>query len=235
MKQHILLSIVATTIIVLIIVFSSCTKTPSGAGKELVIFYDVRLACGAAPDIGCGSRAKPVFIEMEQQEGIKEAWLNRSGTVIAVVGGSAMTDRKQLAAVANPIFKEYEVDATYIEDQKRQSYLMSDFRVEGKWYKGVDVDKLSIEEATALAEKAVKFAREAKLLNELEAQAIQSDIETHFKNELVKVRTYDELCDAEEQWYADVYGIYQKHIGRARAKKVRKFYEEYQSSEDEKE
>src|SRR5260370_41803978 len=50
---------------------------------ETITFYDVPLVCGAAPEIGCGSRAKPLLIDLEQQSGIKEAWLNRTGTIAA--------------------------------------------------------------------------------------------------------------------------------------------------------
>ena len=224
--------VLAVVIVLTMIVAYSCGRSGQ-TGKELVVFYDVPLVCGAAPDIGCGSRAKPVFIEMEQHTNIKEAWLNRAGTVIAVVAGHSMPDWKQIAEAVEPIFKKYDVPATYVEDRKRQDELMPDFRAEGKWYKGVDVDKLSIEEAGRLAEKAVKFAMEAKLISEPEAEAIRTDVETDMKAELVKVRTCAELEASGEQWYADVYGIYQKHIGKERADTVRKFYEEYQSGEHE--
>jgi len=49
---------------------------------EIVTFYDVPLVCGAAPAIGCGSRAKPLLMDLEQRTAIKEAWLNRAGTIV---------------------------------------------------------------------------------------------------------------------------------------------------------
>jgi hypothetical protein len=39
---------------------------------ETITFYDLPLVCGAAPEIGCGSRAKLLLIDLEQQSGIKE-------------------------------------------------------------------------------------------------------------------------------------------------------------------
>ena len=36
-------------------------------------FYEVPLVCGAAPEIGCGSRLKPLFIDAKQKANIKEA------------------------------------------------------------------------------------------------------------------------------------------------------------------
>jgi hypothetical protein len=55
------------------------------ANNEIITLYDVSLVCGAAPAIGCGSRAKPLLMDLEEQSTIKEAWLNRAGTIVAIV------------------------------------------------------------------------------------------------------------------------------------------------------
>jgi hypothetical protein len=34
--------------------------------NEVISFYKVPLVCGAAPDLGCGSRAKPALLAMEK-------------------------------------------------------------------------------------------------------------------------------------------------------------------------
>lgn len=214
---------------------AGCSRTHDGPGNELILFYGVPLECGAAPDIGCGSRARPVFLEMEKNENIREVWLNRSGTVIAVVGSPLVTSSTELSAIAEPIFEKHYVGAVVVEDETRRAKLMSDFRVEGKWYEGADVDKLSIEEAGRIAESVVKYAREGKLINEKESRAIKSEVETYFKAELVKVRTFDEMGREGERWYGEVYDIYKKHLGTKRADKVRKIYEEHEFSESEKE
>ena len=240
MKQHTLLRPVAAAIIGLMLLVDSSCNAPQRREKELVLFYDVPLVCGAAPDIGCGSRAKPVFIDLERQPNIKEAWLNRSGTVIAVVGGPSVTDRQQIVDIAEPIFKNHDLEVRFIGETKCLDSLMSDFHGDGppagragKWYRGVDVDQLSIEEAGRLAEKAVKFAREGNLISEGESKAIKADVEAYMKTELVKVRTLTELEEADERWHADVYGIYQKHIGTKRAGEIRKFFEANQSGDHE--
>ncbi|MBI2311421.1 MAG: hypothetical protein HYU77_02840 [Betaproteobacteria bacterium] len=51
-----------------------------------VSLYRIALRCRAAPGLGCGSRAKPVPLELERNPAVAEAWLNRSGTLLAVVG-----------------------------------------------------------------------------------------------------------------------------------------------------
>src|SRR6516162_9320562 len=82
------------------------------ASNEVTIFYDVHLACDAAPAIGCGSRAKPLLMDLERQAAIEEAWLNRAGTIVAIV----WRDRARMEEVGKPIFERHEVQ--YAERRK---------------------------------------------------------------------------------------------------------------------
>ena len=41
--------------------------------KDSITFYSVPLVCGADSNIGCGSRIKPLFLETEKQNRIKES------------------------------------------------------------------------------------------------------------------------------------------------------------------
>ncbi len=52
---------------------------------ERVSVFKAPLVCPAAPQIGCGSASKPILLDLEKQPGVLEAWLNRAGTIIAVV------------------------------------------------------------------------------------------------------------------------------------------------------
>jgi hypothetical protein len=73
--------------------------------KKIITFYDAALVCGAAPAIGCGSRAKPLLIDLERQTAIEEAWLNQAGTIVAIVwSGPARTSE-----VAKPVFDRHEI------------------------------------------------------------------------------------------------------------------------------
>jgi len=154
------------------------------ADNEIITFYDVPLVCGAAPAIGCGSRAKPLLIDLERQSAIKEAWLNRAGTIVAIVwSGPAHT-----AEVAKPIFEKHEV-----QHEERHDDRPASFRKEGSWYRGAEVDRLSLEEAREIAETSVSAAERGRLVSVEEAARIKSDIEAYFREELVKLRTKQEL------------------------------------------
>src|SRR5882757_5092815 len=100
------------TFVVLLLVtgaaFSGIAK-PTGSA---ITFYKTPLVCNAAPTIGCGSRAKPILLEMEKSPAVKEAWLNRSGTILAIV----WKDKPQTQTVATPIFKENSVSFTALKE-----------------------------------------------------------------------------------------------------------------------
>src|SRR6267142_1648588 len=60
-------------------------KALKDAAKKDVSVYQVPWVCPAAHQIGCGSHAKPILLELEKNPGVSEAWLNRQGTAVAVV------------------------------------------------------------------------------------------------------------------------------------------------------
>ena len=125
---------------------------------EIITFYDVPLVCGAAPAIGCGSRAKPLLMDLEQRTAIKEAWLNRAGTIVATVwSGPARTEE-----VAKPVFERHEIPYTERRDDKQTA---ESFRSEGRWLRGAEVDRLSLEEARVIAETSVSAAARERLVS----------------------------------------------------------------------
>ena len=196
------------------------------SNESAISFYEVPLICGAAPEIGCGSRLKPLFIDMAKQAEIKESWSNRRGTVIAVVWNEPSPNDKARRKILEPIFKRNTVAAQMISDPELIHKLTASFNGGGKWYKGMDVDLLSIEEAGVIAESLTGFAKDAGLITTDEATLIRRDIENYFKKELTQVRTYDNLKSQEtqEKWRMDGYQIYVNHIGKERADKVSEFY-----------
>jgi len=223
---------------VLLIVFAGITAKVlhvRGSGQnELVIFYKVPMVCGEASDIGCGSRSKPVLIELKSLDKVKEAWLNRAGTMIAVVGGPSIRDGAELSAIVEPVFRKNDVPAKYVELRGQRDILLAEFRSEGKWYEGTDVDKLSMEEAGRIAERVAGDAAKAGLINDKEAAAIKSDAESYFKKELLNIRTCSESDSTGARCQGDVYNIFREHIGKERADKVRQMYEAGQSAETDK-
>jgi hypothetical protein len=181
---------------------------------EIITFYDVPLVCGAAPAIGCGSRAKPLLMDLEQRTAIKEAWLNRAGTIVVIVwSGPARTDE-----VAKPVFERHEIPYTERRDDKHTT---GSFQSAGTWLRGAEVDGLSLEEARVIAETSVSEAARERLVSIREAAQIKSDIEAYFREELLRLRTKQELLqDIQGKFPQAVLNIYQKHIGMERTAEV---------------
>lgn len=182
--------------------------------QETITLYDVPLVCGAAPSIGCGSRAKPLLMDLEQQAPIKEAWLNRKGTIVGIVWRGPA----RIEEVGKPVFERHQIE--YAERPDDEPTTRS-FRTEGSWFRGAEVDSLSLEEAREIAETSVAWAAKEKLVSPEEGARIKSDIEAYFRKELPRFRTKEELLqDAELKFPEAVLNIYEKHIGTEKTAEV---------------
>ncbi len=207
-------------IIPLLVVAGFIVNDNTRSKVESVSFYETPLVCNAAPEIGCGSRAKPALLALEKSPAVKEAWLNRAGTIIAIV----WKDKVQSEKVARPILEENNIEFTELSP-KDATVHKKEFRKSNAWFRGADVDVLSREEATTIAENTVKFALESNLITKEEAEKIRKEVEAYFKEELVKLRTQAQLSeDSEHKFMEAMYSIGEKHIGKERTEKALELY-----------
>lgn len=195
------------------ILLSACA---SDYKSDQVSFYDVPLVCGASSSIGCGSRSKPLLMELEQNNQIKEAWLNRGGTVIAIVWENNANETKVRIGAVKPLFTKYEVPFNEMKKKSDRTAQLETFGQNGKWYKGTNVDELSIEEAGIIAEKIVSTYFNAKIITEDQAKGIRADIEAYFKTELIKVRSKENLYsdNTQAEWQKAIVEIGEKYLGK---------------------
>jgi hypothetical protein len=128
-------------------------QNEEGPKSESVAFYKVPLRCPAAPQIGCGSRSKPILFDLESTPIVKQAWLDRQGITLAIVwkDGAAVADRTLVVAA---IRAKHNLSADELTDAARDAALAS-FRSGGGWHRGADVDRLSEEEAGIIANRLV--------------------------------------------------------------------------------
>ncbi|MBS1629527.1 MAG: hypothetical protein JST27_05670 [Bacteroidetes bacterium] len=216
--------------LLLLNIYGCASDHETAAEAEVVTFYDVPLICGADSTIGCGSRAKPALLEMEKNPAIKEAWLNHKGTVYAIV----WKDKEQTEQVAKPIFDNYGIEFSK-EDKTVAAGQLKDFRADGKWHKGADVDKLSIIEASTIANTYTGFAQERKLISQEEANRIRPALEGYFKTELVKYRTPEQLFeDSDNKFKNDAVSIFSSVVGKERADDMLAKYLAYKETQCEK-
>jgi hypothetical protein len=215
------LALLSAIIIPFLVIAGFIAKGRTSTKDPSITFYKTPLVCNAAPEIGCGSRSKPALLELEKNPAVKEAWLNRPGTVIAIV----WKDKAQTNDVVKPVLDENSISFTELKESEAALYKQT-FRKKNLWYRGADVDMLSREEAATIAESSVKWALESNLITADEAGKIKTDVEAYFKKELVKIRTNEELNDDSQNKFRDaLYQIAEKYIGKDRTEKAMELYQ----------
>lgn len=203
------------------------------ANKSGLSFYDVPLVCHAAPEIGCGSLTKPLFMAAQQVKEIKGIWLNRPGTRIAIKWDK-IDDSAAQEKIIQPLFASYRVNASLIRDTRLVRALSDSLMLKGEWYKGLEIDQLSLEEAGVIAEDMVQPAMANGLLTADAAGKIKEDITAYFKTDLVKVRTCDELSSeaTQVQWKNAVTAIFNKYTNPENSREAYILYEQKQKKEN---
>lgn len=160
---------------------------------ENISFYKVPLVCNAAPTIGCGSRSKPILEDFEKSAHVDEAWLNRKGTVIAIVW-KEKTDFKVRRDLVNEIFTKHKVNANeLLMNDYAENYESFEHRAD--WLQGSDVDKLSKEEATIIANQVMKAVKEKTALTPADETKMNEKITATFYDFFLSYKSLEELGD----------------------------------------
>lgn len=177
--------ITANILAFIAILFTSCGCCKKATAGSNVAFYKVPLVCGAAPQIGCGSKSKPVLIGLEQKsDAISEAWLNRAGTVIAVVWKESSSSELR-ASTTDAVFKENKIDVTLISGKEAKA-ILKDFENKQNWYRGSDVDKLSMEEAGVISDRLISRVNAKTQLSKEKSDNLKVDFVQVFKSRFTK-------------------------------------------------
>ncbi|HEU5246967.1 MAG TPA: hypothetical protein VFU09_07755 [Candidatus Udaeobacter sp.] len=161
----------------------------AAAPGDRISVFKAPLVCPAAPHIGCGTASKPILLDLEQQPGVLEAWLNRAGTRIAVVWkpeSDASTRRKVVA--------ELKEDHAIELDGKPRDEAVNDFLSGKGWYRGADVDRLSDEEADVIAARLVRRVQAKTALAKDKAEGLQRALADAYRQRLTnKISREQEL------------------------------------------
>jgi len=118
-------------------------------------------------------------LDLERQPGVAEAWLNRAGTRIAVVwkpGANAEARRKVVVDLKED--RASELDGASRDEAVR------DFLSGKDWYHGVDVDRLSEEEADIIAARLVRWVQAKSALSKEKAEGLQHDFSETLRRDL---------------------------------------------------
>ena len=159
-----------------------------------VSFYPVPLVCPAAPHIGCGSAAKPILLDLEATSGVSQAWLNRAGSILAVVWSEKTTPRMRSRILKTALKKRQMATKELAGDPKQQA--LTDFQSGNGWYRGADVDRLSEEEAGVIAERVLRRIRENITVSDAKAKVLQDEFTGVLKRQLTGQIARSEAQDA---------------------------------------
>jgi hypothetical protein len=165
---------------------------------DQVSLFRVPLPCGFAPEIGCGTLARPVLVALEHTPGITEAWLNREGTLLAVVGNKTFTDERR-AQVVKAALETEDIVSEELRGQARAAAL-EDFFIGADWLRGTDVDQLSIHEAGVIALRLVKRLQTKAAVSGEVASSLAAAITAFFKQRFLQDRiTPGQVDDSGEE------------------------------------
>jgi len=188
-------------------------STPRGPNED-VSFVRVPLVCNAAPSIGCGSKAKFIMLELMNQPSVEEAWLNRSGTVLAVVWNTSSRDDVRKYTLRD-VFSRHGVSMALLSgDEQKESEI--EFKERGKWYKGSDVDALSVEEAGIIADRMiVSISKRVSFKKEKDKDALRDDIKSIIQRCFLSIKSFNELNDSAEQSVSkEIIAAGEKYLGK---------------------
>jgi len=193
---------------------------PMSAGQ--LSFYQTPLVCGASSDIGCGSRSKPLLLDLESEPKVKGAWLNHGGTLVAIAWQKDLTSEKDREQIIKTYGNKYAVTFAPIPPGVDFDLVLADFNT-GSWYKGSQVDQLSRIEAGIIADKVIRPVKESNFLTPEKTEFLRTEVEAYFRGELVKLRSKDELYSdsLRTTWQSDVENLVAKYVGQERLPKLR--------------
>jgi mercuric transport protein len=160
---------------------------------EDVSFFEVPLECGAAADLGCGSAAKPILRQLEQDSRIASAKINRPGTVLAVAWKDAKNAPAGIPFVM-AAFEKNDSEAVTLGGPTREK-AVREYKA-GQWYGPGDVDRLSEREAEVIASRLVTRAL-LRLQPQIE-KALTEDLAAVFAKHLTSDSPSDRAIVEEE-------------------------------------
>jgi hypothetical protein len=168
---------------------ASAAENAAAATADRISVFKAPLVCPAARQIGCGSASKPILLDLEQQPGVVEAWLNRAGTRIAVVWRPESD-----ASTRSRVVAELKEDRAIELDGKSRDEAVKDFLSGKGWYRGADVDRLSEEEADVIAARLVRRVQAKTALGKDKAEGLQRALADAYRQRLTnKISREQEL------------------------------------------
>jgi copper chaperone CopZ len=186
------------------------------ASNTAVTFYEAPLVCHAAPSIGCGSKAKFMLVDLEQnKEAVEGAWLNKTGTVVAVKWNTSVDNSKK-EEIIKTVSSNHNIELTTLPSTEANPYAAS-FPDSKEWFKGKEVDQLSKEEAGIIAQNTIASYKAKKLIKPSFEKQFQADIENIYANLFLSISSYQDLnTETYNKVEQQIQAAGEKYVGRGK-------------------
>jgi len=174
--------------------FANAADASAAVTAERVSVFKAPLVCPAAPKIGCGGEAKPILQKLERESAVREAWLNRTGTLIAVVWKSEAN--AQLNAQTQQYLESRlraagrDADVTELQGEARDQAL-KELQSRKGWYRGAEVARLSEEEAGIIAARLVRRVKAKTTLAQDKAEGLERALTAAYRKRFAE-ENYEE-------------------------------------------
>lgn len=190
------------------------------ASNTAVSFYEAPLVCHAAPSIGCGSKAKFMLVDLEKySDAVEGAWLNKTGTVVAVKWNGATTKNKQ-TEIINAVSTNHNIELNPVTPAEANNYAKT-FPNASQWFKGKEVDKLSKEEAQIIAANAIAGYKKDGLVKPSFEKPFQADIAKIYENLFLTISSYKDLTtEAYNKVEEQIKQAGEKYVGKGKMPRV---------------
>lgn len=200
---------------------TSCKKSKEKSAIK-ISFYNVPLSCNAA-DLGCGSLAKPVLLELDNANIVDTASLNYEGTVVALKweGNPAENEKSR---VINNVNNKFGINISQIRGSFQDSLSTNYLKNRTNWYNVSRIDELSEKEASVIAEKIVFQIRnyisaDKPILDSLQ-KGMQHSIADEFINSKYrnpwKKYTKREIKEIEKELSISLQKVGDKYLGKGK-------------------
>lgn len=190
------------------------------SSNTAVSFYEAPLVCHAAPSIGCGSKAKFMLVDLEKYtDAVEGAWLNKTGTVVAVKWNTNTNETKQ-SEIINAVSTSHSIELSPVISAEANTYART-FPNSSQWFKGKEVDKLSKEEAQIIAKNTIAGYKKDGLVKASFEKQFQADIATIYENLFLSIGSYKDLTtEAYNKVEEQIQKAGEKYVGKGKMPRV---------------
>jgi len=161
--------------------------------NKFLAFYKVDLVCNLVSSIGCGSRSKPILLELENEGSITESKLNRKGDTLAIRWiNKDITSRSVVIA---SIFSKYDIVVKELHENWNKQHLNSFLNEGNDWLDARQIDQLSREESQTVAKQLIAVYESETNLNSNQKARLKKDIVAIFYDFFLNFESMQQLSD----------------------------------------